>query len=97
MRVVISAPPSLQNNCTDHVYNKKSARKYKSARNCRRETMSIIELWFHVGLDPMAAEKGAVGIITRWKVQCTHEPCPKNTTGGRVWMAIPGGAHSARP
>ena len=53
--------------------------------------MSIIELvpviWFH---DPMAAEKGAVGIITRlWKVQCTHEPCPKNTTGvsmdGYTW------------
>ena len=48
--------------------------------------MSIIELvpviWFH---DPMAAEKGAVGIITRlWKVQCTHEPCPKNTPGGSM-------------
>ena len=41
----------------------------------------------------MAAEKGAIGIITRlWKVQCTHEPCPKDTMGG-VWMAISGGAH----
>ena len=50
-------------------------------------------LWFHIGLDPMAAKKGAIGIITRlWKVQCTHEPCPKDTMGG-VWMAISGGAH----